>query len=90
MADLVYIYIGTAERQMLIYPAWQADANFDPRVRPGISWPASTWARWSGPSLLRLHQRQPGDRLGAGLTDRDGKVRGVFAMDAILAPFPPS
>ncbi|AGM45974.1 sensor domain-containing diguanylate cyclase [Aeromonas hydrophila] len=88
MADLVYIYIGTAERQMLIYPAWQADANFDPRVRP--------WYQLASQYVGKMVWTEPyydytnGNlviALARALTDREGKVRGVFAMDAILAPF---
>ncbi|EHK5440942.1 sensor domain-containing diguanylate cyclase [Aeromonas hydrophila] len=88
MADLVYIYIGTAERQMLIYPAWQADANFDPRVRP--------WYQLASQHVGKMVWTEPyydytnGNlviALARALTDQDGKVRGVFAMDAILAPF---
>ncbi|HHQ4567855.1 TPA: sensor domain-containing diguanylate cyclase [Aeromonas hydrophila] len=88
MADLVYIYIGTAERQMLIYPAWQADANFDPRVRP--------WYQLASQHVGKMVWTEPyydytnGNlviALARALTDKEGKVRGVFAMDAILAPF---
>ena len=87
MADLVYIYVGTAERQMLIYPAWQADAGFDPRTRPGISWPASIWEMvWTEP----YYDYTNGNlviALARAITDKEGRVRGVFAVDAILAPF---
>lgn len=88
MADLVYIYVGTAERQMLIYPDWQADANFDPRVRP--------WYQLASQHVGKMVWTEPyydytnGNlviALARALTDREGKVRGVLAVDAILAPF---
>ncbi|WP_043762552.1 sensor domain-containing diguanylate cyclase [Aeromonas taiwanensis] len=88
MADLVYIYVGTAERQMLIYPEWQADANFDPRVRP--------WYQLASQHVGKMVWTEPyydytnGNlviALARALTDKEGKVRGVLAVDAILAPF---
>ncbi len=88
MADLVYIYVGTAERQMLIYPAWQADAGFDPRTRP--------WYQLASQHLGEMVWTEPyydytnGNlviALARAITDKEGKVRGVFAVDAILAPF---
>ncbi len=88
MADLIYIYVGTAERQMLIYPEWQADADFDPRVRP--------WYQLASQHVGKMVWTEPyydytnGTlviALARAITDKEGKVRGVFAVDAILAPF---
>lgn len=88
MADLIYIYVGTAERQMLIYPKWEADANFDPRGRP--------WYQLASQHLGKMVWTEPyydytnGNlviALARALTDASGKVQGVFAVDAILAPF---
>lgn len=88
MADLIYIYVGTAERQMLIYPEWQADAGFDPRVRP--------WYQLASQHLGKMVWTEPyydyinGNlviALARAITDKEGKVRGVFAVDAVLAPF---
>lgn len=88
MADLIYIYVGTAERQMLIYPEWQADASFDPRVRP--------WYQLASQHLGKMVWTEPyydyinGNlviALARAITDKEGKVRGVFAVDAVLAPF---
>lgn len=88
MADLIYIYVGTAERQMLIYPEWQADAGFDPRTRP--------WYQLASQHLGKMVWTEPyydytnGNlviALARAITDKEGKVRGVFAVDAVLAPF---
>lgn len=88
MADLIYIYVGTAERQMLIYPEWRADAGFDPRVRP--------WYQLASQHLGKMVWTEPyydyinGNlviALARAITDKEGKVRGVFAVDAVLAPF---
>jgi diguanylate cyclase (GGDEF)-like protein len=88
MADLIYIYVGTAERQMLIYPEWQADAGFDPRTRP--------WYRLASQHVGKMVWTEPyydytnGNlviALARALTDQEGRVRGVFAVDAVLAPF---
>ena len=88
MADLIYIYVGTAERQMLIYPEWQADAGFDPRERP--------WYQLASQHVGKMVWTEPyydytnGNlviALARAITDKEGKVRGVFAVDAVLAPF---
>ncbi|MFM5857578.1 diguanylate cyclase [Aeromonas rivipollensis] len=88
MADLIYIYVGTAERQMLIYPEWQADAGFDPRTRP--------WYQLASQHVGKMVWTEPyydytnGNlviALARALTDQEGRVRGVFAVDAVLAPF---
>ncbi|MEZ6931860.1 diguanylate cyclase [Aeromonas sp. S16(2024)] len=88
MADLIYIYVGTAERQMLIYPEWQADAGFDPRTRP--------WYQLASQHLGKMVWTEPyydytnGNlviALARAIIDKEGKVRGVFAVDAVLAPF---
>lgn len=88
MADLIYIYVGTAERQMLIYPEWQADAGFDPRERP--------WYQLASQHVGKMVWTEPyydytnGNlviALARALTDKEGRVRGVFAVDAVLAPF---
>ncbi|MBL0514511.1 MULTISPECIES: sensor domain-containing diguanylate cyclase [Aeromonas] len=88
MADLIYIYVGTAERQMLIYPEWQADTGFDPRTRP--------WYQLASQHVGKMVWTEPyydytnGNlviALARALTDQEGRVRGVFAVDAILAPF---
>ena len=77
MADLIYIYVGTAERQMLIHPEWQADADFDPRVRP--------WYQLASQHVGKMVWTEPyydytnGTlviALARAITDKEGKVRG--------------
>ncbi|MFB0585706.1 sensor domain-containing diguanylate cyclase [Aeromonas salmonicida] len=88
MADLIYIYVGTAERQMLIYPEWQADAQFDPRVRPWYQLASQHVGEmvWTEPYYDYINGNLV-IALARALTDQSGKVQGVFAVDAILAPF---
>ena len=66
MADLIYIYVGTAERQMLIYPGnGRRMRTPDPRVRPWYQL-ASQHVGKMDRTLLRLHQRHAGDHTWRG------------------------
>ena len=91
MADLIYIYVGTAERQMLIYPEWQADADFDPRVRP--------WYQLASQHVGKMVWTEPyydytnGTlviALARAITDKEGKVRGSSRWMPSWPPSPPS
>ncbi|MGL5812670.1 MAG: sensor domain-containing diguanylate cyclase [Aeromonas sp.] len=88
MADLIYVYVGTASRKILIYPDWQADANFDPRVRPWYQLASQQVGKtvWTEP----YYDYSNGNlviALARALTDQSGEVKGVVAIDVVLAPF---
>lgn len=85
--ELDYVYVGTEQRQMLIYPSWQADEQFDPRTRPWYTLAASHPGQmvWTEPyydySLGTLTMS-----LARVIEDPAGKRVGVLSMDTQLAP----
>lgn len=90
MADLDSTYVGTAAGDFLIYPRPEVPADYDPRTRPWY-WLASQHRDkmvWTEP------YQGYGDlsdklmiSLARALTDQDGKVQAVLAIDVVLAPF---
>ncbi|MGY3852304.1 sensor domain-containing diguanylate cyclase [Aeromonas aquatilis] len=85
--DLDYVYVGTEQRQMLIHPAWQADAAFDPRTRP--------WYRLAAEHPGKMVWVEPYYDYTLGtltmalarvIEDPAGKRVGVLSMDTQLAP----
>lgn len=88
MADLIYVYVGTASRQILIYPDWRADADFDPRVRPWYQLASQHVGKmvWTEP-YLDYSDGNLVISLARALTDQRDEVKGVVAIDVVLAPF---
>ena len=90
IADLSYAYVGTAQGNMLIYPAPEVPAEYDPRSRP--------WYQLASQHVGQMVWTEPyqgyGDyqnilmvSLARALADKQGRVQGVLAIDAVLAPF---
>ena len=88
MPDLIYVYVGTAQRKSLVYPERQIGTDFDPRTRP--------WYRLASQQVGKMVWTEPyldysnGNliiSLARALPDLNGKVQAVLAMDMVLAPF---
>ncbi|MFQ2223859.1 diguanylate cyclase [Aeromonas enteropelogenes] len=85
--ELDYIYVGTEQRQMLIYPSWQADDQFDPRTRPWyqlasrhpdqLVWTDPYYDYTMGTLTMALART---------IQDPAGKRVGVLSLDTQLTP----
>ncbi|PJG59241.1 sensor domain-containing diguanylate cyclase [Aeromonas cavernicola] len=82
-----YIYAATEQRQILIYPAWQANDKFDPRTRPWYLLAASHpgLVVWTNPYYdYALHTLAIS--LARVIEDPAGKRVGVLSIDTQLTP----
>ncbi len=90
MADLDSAYVGTARGDFLIYPRPEVPADYDPRTRPWYQLASQQAGKlvWTDPyqGYGELHD-QLMISLARALTDQQGKVQAVLAIDVVLAPF---
>ncbi|MCH7372885.1 MULTISPECIES: sensor domain-containing diguanylate cyclase [Aeromonas] len=90
MADLDSAYVGTAKGDFLIYPRPEVPADYDPRTRPWYRLASQQAGKlvWTDPyqGYGELHD-QLMISLARTLSDREGKIQAVVAIDVVLAPF---
>lgn len=86
-SDIIAIYLGTERRLVLSYPDWDHNPAYDPRTRPWYQlalahpgqrvWTEPYYDYTTGNLLISIAKT---------LTDKQGKILGVFAIDSQLQP----
>ncbi|RQM71102.1 diguanylate cyclase [Aeromonas jandaei] len=85
--DLQYIYIGTEQKKLLVYPEWQPDSNFNPRTRPWYQLAVKHQGKmvWTEPYYDYIYGTLSLS-LVKTIEDPTGKLIGVFSIDTLLHP----